>query len=111
MLQMWVQAFTHGQSGLEVRWGVVSRLAPHKAGPKPKRTFVTMQMMEKVPVEQRLFPTVPLLPPHPTPRPPLSVSTLGAGAQRLAVPELRCRCETRAALPTTLCLAGEQGEQ
>lgn len=52
MLQMWVQAFTHGQSGLEVRWGVVSRLAPHKAGPKPTWTFVTMQMMEKVPVEQ-----------------------------------------------------------
>lgn len=27
---MWVQAFTHGQSGMEVRWRVVSRLAPHR---------------------------------------------------------------------------------
>lgn len=66
MLQMWVQAFTHRQSGLEVRWGVVSRLAPHKAGPKPKRTFVTMQMMEKVPVEQRMFLFSQPTPPHPT---------------------------------------------
>lgn len=60
VLQRWVQAPTHGQSGLEARWGVVSRLAPHKAG--PKQTFVTMQRVEKVPVAYRLFPLSP--PPH-----------------------------------------------
>lgn len=65
-----------------------------------------MQMMEKVPVEQRLFPFS--TPPHPIPFHEHFWVQEPRGQQ---CPSLGASVRLGLLSPTTLCLAGEQGEE